>query len=162
MTIFIILKVDNIMDGLIASKHGGSIYEEDPKNQSENRVAGRIVKDSWERKTMDCKDVPHAYVIFEPHGSPLGFEYFSQQTHSGILRNYFVAGLHGPTKPKPNMKIGHKIVRFKGRHQPESIIEGFFQDGMQYGRPCDIFQWDENTFFFTDDHKGVVYHVETS
>lgn len=138
----------------------GVMVEEDPKSQSENRAAKKIVKDNWDRKKINCEEVPKAYALFEPHGSPLGFEYFSDSSSSPTLRNYFLAGLHGATKPKVDRDMGHHIVRFKKGFKPEPIIDGFFQNGKQFGRPCDIIQWDESSFFFTDDHKGVVYFVK--
>jgi hypothetical protein len=27
------------------------------------------------------------------------------------------------------------------------------------GRPCDIYRLDANSFFFTDDNKGIIYYV---
>lgn len=136
----------------------GAIREEDPKDQSENRVAKKIVKDSWDKKTIKCEDVPSAYSLFEAHGSPLGFAYFGKDAKPIELKNYFLASLHGSTVAK--VGTGHRIVRFKKGFQPEPFIDGFLKNGNRVGRPCDIYQWDENSFFFSDDFKGVVYFVE--
>lgn len=141
-------------------EHEGVMYEDDPAKQSENRRAKKIVKPNWDRKNINCEEVPKAYSLFEAHGSPLGFEYFNQEeSKMPELNNYFLAALHGPTLPKPDMKIGHHLVRFKKNHSPEPFIDGFFQNGKQYGRPCGIFQKDEQSFYFSDDFKGVIYLV---
>ena len=41
----------------------GELFAEDPKNQSDNKAAGRLVKDDWERQSIDCSNVPKAYVL---------------------------------------------------------------------------------------------------
>jgi len=139
-------------------EHEQQIFEENPKDQSDNRAAGKLVKDSWDRKTIECKNVPLAYSLFEAHGSPLGFAYFGEETEPNELKNYFLASLHGSTVAK--VGTGHRIVRFKKGHLPEPFIDDFLKNGVRVGRPCDIFQWNENSFFFSDDFKGVVYFVE--
>lgn len=159
---FYILEKDKHYGWPYCYEHEGKMYAEDPAKQSENRRAKKIVKPNWDRTPVNCDEVPPAYSLFEAHGSPLGFEYFGEATQLPEIRNYFLAVLHGPTKPKPDMKIGHKIVRFKKNHPPETLIDGFFQNGKQFGRPCDIFQRNEKSFFLSDDHKGVVYLVEGS
>jgi glucose/arabinose dehydrogenase len=139
-------------------EHQQKMYDEDPKDQSENRVAKKIVKDSWDKKTIDCAEVPPAYALFEAHGSPLGFAYFGKETKGTELQNYFLASLHGSTVAK--VGTGHRIVRFKKGFAPEPFINNFLKDGKRVGRPCDIYQWEEDSFFFSDDFKGVVYFVK--
>lgn len=139
-------------------EHEQKMYDEDPEDQSENRVAKKIVKDSWDRKAIKCADVPPAYALFEAHGSPLGFAYFDERMKPKELQNYFLASLHGSTVAK--VGTGHRIVRFKKGVAPEPFIDNFLKDGKRVGRPCDIYPWRENSFFFSDDFKGVVYFVE--
>ncbi|MFT4758137.1 MAG: glucose/arabinose dehydrogenase [Paraglaciecola sp.] len=139
-------------------EHEQKMFDEDPENQSENRVAKKIVKNSWDRKTINCVDIPPAYSLFEAHGSPLGFAYFGEETKGTALQNYFLASLHGSTVAK--VGTGHRIVRFKKGFAPEPFIDNFLKNGKRVGRPCDIYQWDEDSFFFSDDFKGVVYFVK--
>ncbi len=138
-------------------EHEGVVYEEDPKNQSDNKAAGKLVKDHWERKTIDCKDIKKAYQLFEAHGSPLGFEYFGNSTKAKELQNYFLVSLHGSTLA--NVGTGHHVIRMKKGHQPEPFIDGFLVNKERNGRPCDIFQYDEKSFFLSDDFKGVIYFI---
>ena len=139
-------------------EHEGKFFEENPEHQSENRVAKKIVKNSWDRKNINCQNTPPAYALLEPHGSPLGFDYFDNQTVASALRNYFLIALHGSTVAK--VGTGHRVVRLKKGHSSEPFIDGFLKNGKRVGRPCDIFQWDENSFFLSDDFAGVVYFVE--
>lgn len=141
-------------------EHEGNISAEDPTAQSENRKAGKLVKTAWERKTIDCEEVPHAYALFESHGSPLGFAHFPENKNIPELGGYFLAALHGMTRPKENIPVGHELVRFTEDHRPETFLTGFFQNGTQHGRPCGIHPRDEHSFFLSDDHKGVIYLIE--
>ena len=141
-------------------EHEGTIAPEDPTQQSDNRRAGKLVKSTWERRSITCDEVPHAYALFESHGSPLGFEYFPETKDLPELGGYFLAALHGMTRPKEEIPVGHKLVRFTRDHTPETFLTGFYQNGVQHGRPCDIHPRDERSFFLSDDHKGVVYLVE--
>ncbi len=112
---------------------------------------------TWQHKTIDCDSVPLAYSAFEAHGSPLGLEYFPDDFRAPELRNYFLAALHGSGKVK--LAKGYAIVRTKKGHAPETFIGGFLQNGDRVGRPCGIMRHDDHSFFFTDDHKGVIYYV---
>lgn len=143
-------------------EHDRQFFEEDPKNLSINRVEKKLVKTSWERKNIDCDKIPSAYTLFPPHSSPLGFEYFTNSTESEALRNYFLVALHGPTKPKKGRRTGHKIVRIKKGMAQEKVIDGFLVGDNRVGRPCDIIQWSDNSFFFSDDLAGIVYYVKTN
>jgi glucose/arabinose dehydrogenase len=42
------------------------------------------------------------------------------------------------------------------------IVTGFLQgttEDKRYGRPCDVLQWDNRSFFISDDKNGVIYYV---
>ncbi len=137
----------------------GQIKEEDPKDQSDNKAAGKMVKDSWASKTIDCaKDVRPAYALFEAHGSPLGFEYFNHEVTLPELKNYFVAALHGSGVVR--LGKGYSLVRFKKGLKPEPVVNGFLQNGNRVGRPCDVFSYGKDGFLFSDDHAGVIYYVK--
>jgi glucose/arabinose dehydrogenase len=108
-------------------------------------------------KNPGCKNVPPAYAAFYAHSSPLGLEYFDSTNSSSNLRNYFLVALHGSSDHKLNR--GHSIVRVRRGARTEDFITGFRQDGVVYGRPCDIMRLGPDAFLFTDDHAGVVYYV---
>jgi glucose/arabinose dehydrogenase len=54
------------------------------------------------------------------------------------------------------------MVKISGRNQYEDVVNGFL-DGKtekdRKGRPCDVMMNDKYSFFFTDDHNGVLYYV---
>ena len=140
-------------------EHEGVIYKENPNDLSDNKVPGAEKKTAWEREPYPCDSVANAYALLEPHGAPLGFEYCDATTASPALRNYFLVALHGSTLAK--VGTGHRIVRVKKGHSPQPVIDGFLKGKERVGRPCDIFQWDDHSFFISDDHAGVVYYLSS-
>ena len=109
---------------------------------------------------LNCRDVPAAYAAFDAHSSPLGLEYFDENSNDE-LRDSFLVGLHGSTKEK--LDRGYRVVRLRGRAAasatPEDFINGFLEGTKVHGRPVDIFNLGNNSFLLTDDYAGVVYHV---
>jgi len=109
---------------------------------------------------MNCRDVPPAYAAFAAHSSPLGLEYFGNDS-TAELRDSFLVGLHGSTKEHLNR--GYRVVRLQGLHAstatPENFIDGFLEGKKIHGRPCDILSLGNDSFLFTDDYAGVVYFV---
>ncbi|MGI8735307.1 MAG: PQQ-dependent sugar dehydrogenase [Pyrinomonadaceae bacterium] len=109
---------------------------------------------------MTCRNVPAAYASFDAHSSPLGLEYFDNNS-TDELRDSFLVGLHGSTKE--NLNRGYRVVRLRGRDaqaaQPEDFINGFLSGRKVNGRPVDILNLGANTFLLTDDYAGVVYYV---
>ena len=47
----------------------------------------------------------------------------------------------------------------RARMKPQDFITGFLQDGIVYGRPCDIFRMGADSFLLTDDYSGVIYYI---
>lgn len=111
-------------------------------------------------RKMKCLDLPPAYAAFDAHSSPLGLEYFGNDS-TAELRDSFLVGLHGSTKERLNR--GYRVVRLKGLHAstatPENFIDGFLKGTKILGRPCDILGLGNDSFLFTDDYAGVVYYV---
>ena len=109
---------------------------------------------------MKCRNVPVAYAAFAAHSSPLGLEYFGNDS-TAELRDSFLVGLHGSTKEQLNR--GYRVVRLRGLElrnaAPENFIDGFLEGRKIHGRPCDILSLGNDTFLFTDDYAGVVYYV---
>ncbi|MEP6922445.1 MAG: glucose/sorbosone dehydrogenase [bacterium] len=109
---------------------------------------------------LNCGEVPAAYVAFDAHSSPLGFEYFDKRAPAEVSESFLVA-LHGSTKK--SLKRGYRVVRVRDgaghSHQPEDFLTGFLKGTDLSGRPVDILQFGENGFLLTDDYAGVVYYV---
>lgn len=115
----------------------------------------RIYSDrKFSSSKIDCRKVPAAQTAFAAHSSPLGFEFFQDESDG-----YFLVALHGSTRKSLNR--GYKVVRVSTAHSnaPEDFITGFIQGGKVYGRPADIFRAGNDSFFLTDDRAGVVYFV---
>jgi glucose/arabinose dehydrogenase len=96
---------------------------------------------------------------FKAHSAPLGFEYFSNFNDT-LLNNSFLVALHGSTSVW--RQRGNAIVQVLANGTYREIITGFLQgktENRRFGRPCDIIQWDNDSFFITDDKHGVVYYI---
>jgi len=96
---------------------------------------------------------------FKAHSAPLGFEYFSKFDDS-LLNNSFLVALHGSTSVW--RQRGNAIVQILPNGSYREIVKGFLQgktEDKRFGRPCDIIQWDQSSFFISDDKNGVIYFI---
>lgn len=118
---------------------------------------GKIFADKGFPRPSGCKNVSAPYAFFPSHSSALGFDYFDENTPDETIKNSFLVSLHGST----DEKIGHgyKIVIMRKGQKLQTFMDGFLVGRTVYGRPCDIYRVDENSFFFTDDRSGIVYYV---
>ncbi|SDD76312.1 PQQ-dependent sugar dehydrogenase [Niabella drilacis] len=94
---------------------------------------------------------------FKAHAAPLGFEYVSD-FEDPLLNRSFLVALHGSTSVW--RQRGNAVVQLLPGGGYREIIKGFLQgktEDKRYGRPCDIIQWDTNSFFISDDKRGVIY-----
>ena len=86
---------------------------------------------------MNCLDLPPAYAAFAAHSSPLGLEYFGNDSTTK-LRDSFLVGLHGSTKEHLNR--GYRVVQVKGVNAgtatPENFIDGFLVGKKIHGGPA--------------------------
>jgi glucose/arabinose dehydrogenase len=105
---------------------------------------------------MACADVPRPLATFPARSAPLGLEHFDA-TAPPVLRGCTLVALHG--SGDKSLGRGYRISRVSPNGTVEDFITGFLQNGKPLGRPCDILRWDAKTFFFTDDHTGVLYCV---
>ncbi|HTC92547.1 MAG TPA: hypothetical protein VK699_03725 [Terriglobales bacterium] len=108
-------------------------------------------------KKVDCSQVPAPYDTFAAHGSPLGLEYFDSSAAEPALQNSFLVALHGSSKRR--LQRGYRVVRVTQHSKPQDFIAGFLQNGIVYGRPCDILRIGTDSFLLTDDYSGVIYYV---
>jgi glucose/arabinose dehydrogenase len=118
---------------------------------------GKIFADKGFPRPSGCQNVPAPYAFFPAHSSALGFDYFDENTSDETIKNSFLVSLHGST----NEKIGHgyQIVIMRKGQKLQTFMDGFLVGKTVYGRPCDIYRIDGNSFFFSDDRSGIVYYV---
>ena len=111
------------------------------------------LKPSW------AIDPPVAFTGFKAHSAPLGFEYF-QNFDDELLDNSVLVCLHGSTSVW--RQRGNSVVKIGKGNRYIDIVSGFLSgktEAERHGRPCDIIMKDKRSFFFTDDHNGVLYYV---
>jgi glucose/arabinose dehydrogenase len=96
---------------------------------------------------------------FKAHSAPLGFEYFTN-FKDPLLNNTFIVALHGSTSVW--RQRGNALVQLLPNGNYREIVTGFLQgkeESKRFGRPCDVIQWNDNSFFVSDDKNGVVYYI---
>ncbi len=123
--------------------------------QFQNKIYPNTTK-SWS-KPFDCSTVPLAWATFLAHSAPLGLEYFDKDFADPLIRDSFLAALHGSGDIKINH--GNAVVVIKQNQPPTDFITGFLQQGKRLGRPVDVLVKNKNSFFVTDDLNGVIYYL---
>jgi glucose/arabinose dehydrogenase len=96
---------------------------------------------------------------FKAHSAPLGFDYFRNFSDS-VFNNSFIVALHGSTSVW--RQRGNAVVQMLPNGTYREVVTGFLQgktENNRYGRPCDVFQWNNHSFFISDDKNGVIYYV---
>ncbi|MEO8403623.1 MAG: PQQ-dependent sugar dehydrogenase [Chitinophagaceae bacterium] len=102
---------------------------------------------------------PVAPVGFKAHSAPLGFDFFKNFSDS-LFNNSFLVALHGSTSVW--RQRGNAVVQILPNGNYRDIVTGFLQgktENKRFGRPCDVLQWDQSSFFISDDKNGVIYYV---
>jgi len=117
---------------------------------------GKIFADPKIKRPSGCKNVTAPYSFFPARSSALGFQFFDE-ADALFGKAGFLVSLHGSTDKK--IGNGYKIVMMRKGEKLQDVITGFLQKGVVMGRPCDIYKLDGNSFFFTDDNKGIIYYV---
>lgn len=111
------------------------------------------LKPAWVRKP------PISQWGIRAHSAPLGLEYI-QGFSDSLLNGSFLVALHGSTSVW--RQRGNAVVQMLPRGGYREIVTGFLQgktEDKRYGRPCDVLQWDDRSFFISDDKNGVIYYV---
>ena len=118
---------------------------------------GKIFADPKFKRPSGCKNVLPPYAYFPAHSSALGFDYFDQTSTDDMIKNSFLVALHGST----DASIGHgyKIVIMRKGQKLQTFMDGFLVGKTVYGRPCDIYRIDDQSFYFSDYKGGVIYYV---
>lgn len=120
-------------------------------------IADVAFKDS--AKPAWVKRPPISEWGIKAHSAPLGFEYFSGFSDS-LLNHSFITALHGSTSVW--RRRGNSVVQMMRNGGYREIVTGFLQgttEDKRYGRPCDVIQWNDHSFFISDDKNGVIYYV---
>ena len=124
------------------------------------QYAGKVYSDPKFRRKSGCAAVPKAFVGFPAHSAPLGFAFFAAGENTApLLQDAYLVSLHGPTNAETLPGRGYRIARVDARGRKQDFITGFRVDKDVHGRPCGILRAGPDAFFFTDDHKGVIYYV---
>ena len=132
-----------------------SCYQSDGKVYFDKTPPNKLKKPT--NRLKSCAKVPVSYAYFPARSSALGFDYFDDANTDDSIKNAFLVSLHGSS----NKTIGHgyEIVIMRKGEKLQDFITGFLQGKTVHGRPCDIIKLSANSFLFTDDHSGVIYHV---
>lgn len=96
---------------------------------------------------------------FKAHSAPLGFDYF-EGFADPVFNKSFLVALHGSTSVW--RQRGNAVVQLLPNGSYRDVVTGFLQgktEAARFGRPCDVFQWDERSFFISDDKNGVIYYL---
>jgi glucose/arabinose dehydrogenase len=117
---------------------------------------GRVIADPKIRRASGCKNVTAPYASFPARSSAMGFDFFDE-ADALFGKAGFLVSLHGSTDKK--IGSGYKIVMMRKGEKLQDVVTGFLQKGVVTGRPCDIYRIDGESFFFTDDNKGIIYYV---
>jgi glucose/arabinose dehydrogenase len=109
----------------------------------------------------DCQAAPDVFALFGAHSSPLGLDYFGEESTAPLLNDHFLVALHGASNRK--LDRGYRVVsvdgRVDGHGQVLDLITGFVKRGVVRGRPCDVLKLSENAFLLSDDSANVIYYV---
>jgi glucose/arabinose dehydrogenase len=133
--------------------YGWPYYYQFNKRILSDTAFTRSPKPAWVKKPA------LAPYTFRAHSAPLGFEYVTGFSDSTFNNSFFVA-LHGSTSVW--RQRGNAIVQVMRNGSYREIVTGFLQgktEDKRFGRPCDIIQWDEHSFFISDDKNGVIYYL---
>ena len=121
------------------------------------QVGEEILADTaYLKPNMRVKAPTKAYAPLGARVGALGFDLFKDFADPR-LNNWFVVAMHGSSAVK--MGKGYAIVRVRKGHPAEPIVTGFLQGDDRVARCCDVLIRDSTSFYFTDDHKGVLYLV---
>lgn len=132
-----------------------SCYQSNGKIFLDTTAPNELKKTS--NRLKSCRNVPRSYAFFPAHSSAMGFDYFGETTNDDLIKNAFLVSLHGSTNK--DLAKGYRIVIARKGAKPRDFMTGFLQGKKVVGRPCDIMKMDDDSFFFTDDHSGVIYYV---
>ncbi len=160
-----------IRGGLWASNQGADHLGDDAPNETFYHVQsntdygwpycyqsrGAVHLDPKFHRASGKTGVPLANITFPAHSSALGFDWFGPSTSDPNLRNRWLFALHGSGFTR--QKRGYSLVTATSEGQVTPFLTGFLQRGHIWGRPCDVWNRGDGSFWLTDDYAGVIYLV---
>jgi len=122
----------------------------------EDGVWKNDISQVW-REDFSCENAPTPIATFPARSAPLGVTYFNESFHP-LLADSFLVALHGSFVAQ--LMSGYSIVRVTPSGDQVAFIDGFqLPNATRVARPVDMLMVDENSFLFTDDYGGRIYHV---
>lgn len=119
---------------------------------------GRVRADAKFPRKAGCKGVAAPFAHFPAHSSALGVLPMPARDGDDVLANHYIVALHGST----NERVGHGYMLVRvGRdgHHVEPLVTGFLEGTKVNGRPAGLIDDGAGGLYFSDDRKGVVYHL---
>ncbi|GAB1596334.1 PQQ-dependent sugar dehydrogenase [Lysobacter claricitrinus] len=121
--------------------------------------AGRVRADPKFPRRSGCSAVATPLAHFPAHASALGvLPMPANSDKDDVLANHYIVALHGST----NERIGHgyMLVRVsRDGRSVEPLITGFLDGRTVNGRPAGLIDDGAEGLYFSDDRKGVIYHL---
>jgi glucose/arabinose dehydrogenase len=122
-------------------------------------AAGRVRADPKFPRPAGCAAVARPFARFPAHASALGVVAMpGPATDDDALAGHYVVALHGSTNPR--IGHGYELVRVsRDGARVEPLVSGFLDGGRVNGRPAGLVDDGAGGIYFSDDRKGVVYHL---
>ncbi|TZF87108.1 PQQ-dependent sugar dehydrogenase [Cognatilysobacter lacus] len=160
-------------DALVATNQGVDHLGHDRPDETMYRVvdgmdagwpycysaAGHVHPDPKFPRPGGCRGVARPFAHFDAHASALGVVAMPGAARpDDALAGHYVVALHGSTNPR----IGHGYALVRVDHAGRSVeplVTGFLDGTRVLGRPAGVIDDGAGGVYFSDDRRGVVYHL---
>jgi glucose/arabinose dehydrogenase len=122
-------------------------------------TAGRVRADPKFPRAAGCARVAKPFAHFDAHASALGVVAMPGPPRADdALAGHYVVALHGSTNPR--IGHGYALVRVsRDGRRVEPLVTGFLAGSRVLGRPAGVIDDGAGGLYFSDDRRGVVYHL---
>jgi glucose/arabinose dehydrogenase len=160
-------------DALIATNQGADHLGRERPDETMYRVvdgmdagwpycysaAGHVRPDARFPRAAGCAAVARPFAFFPAHASALGVVAMPGSAAEGEgVPGHYVVALHGSTNPR--IGHGYELVRVsRDGARVERLVSGFLDGSRVNGRPAGLIDDGAGGLYFSDDRKGVVYHL---
>ena len=107
-----------------------------------------------------ASSIPPAHA-FRAHNAPLGMTFVRHPDAPESIRGAAIVALHGSWNRSE--LDGYKVVSLhwdpQGRIHERDFLTGFNVDDDVIGRPVDVVEGPDGTFYISDDYAGAIYRV---
>ncbi|WP_133499678.1 PQQ-dependent sugar dehydrogenase [Cognatilysobacter terrigena] len=118
---------------------------------------GRVRADPKFPRSSGCKGVAAPFAHFPAHSSALGVLPMPAR-NDDVLANHYIVALHGSTNER--IGRGYMLVRVsRDGRRVEPLVTGFLDGRTVNGRPAGLIDDGVGGLYFSDDRKGVIYHL---